>query len=98
MDISGLEINQWWLRAIRLTRAGTGLKVTQIAQVPLPSGVIEGGKLVDHGRFAWALRDFLKKYRFSSTHWIVCLPEGIIYTTYKTFPTLSEDDLKEAIE
>ena len=98
MDISGLEINQFYLRAIRLGRNRGYLKIEKIAEAPLNPGIIENGRLKDPDQFAAILSTFLKKNHFSSPNWIVSIPDDIVYTTYKIFPSLSSEALSEAVE
>lgn len=98
MDVSGLEISQKFLRAIRLSRSGNNLKIAKIAQLALPEGIISNGKVLDPEKFAGILANFLKANHFSSAHWVVSLNEGAIYTTYKIFPDLPSQELDEAVE
>ncbi len=98
MEIPALEINPKFVRAILLGYSGRNLILKKIAEAPLPDGLVSNGRLTNGEQFFQILKDFLRKNHFSSSHWIVSLPEAAIFTTYKTFPNLSEEDLKEAIE
>lgn len=98
MVSSALEINSKFIRAILLGRAGQNLSLKKIAEAPLPDGLIINGRLIDPKNFAQILKNFLRRNHFSSSHWIVSLPEGAIFTAYKTFPNLPEESLKEAVE
>lgn len=98
LDISGLEINQSYLRAIKLGRNRGYLKIEKIAEIPLNPGIVENGHLQDTEQFAKILSLFLKKNHFSSSNWIVSIADDAVFTTYKMFPSLSSESLAEAVE
>jgi Tfp pilus assembly protein PilN len=98
LAIPALEINPKFIRAILLGHSGQNLIIKKIAEAPLPDGLISHGRLTNGENFFQILRDFLRRNHFSSSHWIVSLPEAAIFTTYKAFPNLAEEDLKEAVE
>ncbi len=98
MVVSALEINPKFIRAILLGHARENLSLKKIAEAPLPDGLIVGGRLTNPESFYQILKSFLHQNHFSGSHWIVSLPEGAIFTAYKTFPHLAEENLKEAVE
>ncbi|KKQ74296.1 MAG: hypothetical protein US94_C0008G0011, partial [Berkelbacteria bacterium GW2011_GWB1_38_5] len=98
MDVSGLEISSKYIRAIKVGRVGSSLKVIKIAEVQLPEGIVNNGKIEDAAQFSSSLSNFLKSNKFNSSHWIVTIPENLVYTAYKTFPNLSSEDLGQAVD
>mgnify|MGYP001561258703 CR=1 FL=1 len=98
MEVGGLEINQTFLRAIRLKRVGNNLKLDKVAEVALPAGMIDEGRLKKPAEFSHILKNFLKYNRFSTSSWAVSISEKPIYTTFKTFPQMESNDLAEAVE
>lgn len=98
MEIPALEINPKFVRAILLGHSGQNLILKKIAEAPLPDGLIHNGRLTNGENFFQILKVFLRRNHFSNSHWIVSLPEAAIFTTYKSFPNLAEEDLKEAVE
>lgn len=98
MEVSALEISKNYLRALRLSRKGNSLLVAKYAEMSLANGMIENGLPVKPQEFGITLRNFLRKYRFSGSQWIVSLPNKPVFTTYKTFPNLATEDLNEAVE
>ncbi|MBM2820702.1 MAG: Type pilus assembly protein PilM [Candidatus Berkelbacteria bacterium] len=98
LDISALEINEYFIRAIKLGRTGNNLTIQKIAEINLPEGVILNSRLIKGQDFAQILGNFLKKNHFSSPNWVVSLCEGPIYTTHKIFPNIQTADLDEAVD
>ena len=98
MDISALEISDTNLRALRLARRGNNLVIAKVAQTNLEPNIVAGGRVFDQAKFSQSLKNFLKSNHFSSSHWIISLPTGPVFTAYKTFPNLSQEALDEAVE
>ena len=98
MNVSGLEINQYFVRAIELKRVRGKLSVSALAEEPLVPGTIVNGLLKNRQNFTIALAKLLKNFRGGSSHWIISIPVGGVYTTERVFPKLSSENLKEAVE
>ena len=64
----------------------------------MPEGIVNNGKIEDAAQFSSSLSNFLKSNKFNSSHWIVTIPENLVYTAYKTFPNLSSEDLGQAVD
>ena len=102
MEVSALEINPRFIRAINLSiqgsKSGQSLAIRKVAEAPLAEGLIKDGRLTNSDNFCQTLKQFLRANHFSNSHWIVSLSEGAIYTAYKVFPSLNAEDLAEAVE
>lgn len=94
-NIGGLEITDFALRFLRIENN----KIQQTS-LPLPPGIVSGGKIIDKQKLAAALRrlrdqiDSPKK----KTHIVLVIPAVNVYSQSFTMPIVSEKHLKKTAE
>ncbi len=98
MNISGLEINQYFLKAVRLGQQGKNFVPKKVVFEPLAAGTIVDGLIANVGLFEAALTKLLKNFKPTGSSWVVSLPEKAAFSTRVKFPNLSKENLKEAVE
>jgi len=87
-------------REIRMAQIsyGRGLpKVERFAIGPIPDGVFQGGRLVEPGRLAEAIKDLLRGYRFNSKRAVLGISGRYGVTRMITLPKMTSAQTRDAI-
>lgn len=98
MSVSALEISQYFLRAIRLSKKGNSLVPEAVVEESLKAGTIENGLIKNETAFEESLRLLVKKFRFSGSNWVISLPEAAVFSIYRSFPNIPSENIRETIE
>lgn len=87
-------------REIRMAQIayGRGLpKIERFAIGPIPDGVFSGGRLVEPGRLAEAIKELLKGYRFTAKRAVLGISGKYGVTRMLTLPKMSAAQTRDAI-
>ncbi len=84
------------LRFIRLREDKHGLVPTDFAEVLIPSGCMQGGKIIDQAKFTSFLKDVNKKYNLEFAR--VSIPESQVYSFTLSVDIAARDDIRGSIE
>jgi len=97
----GLDLSDLSIKAVWLEREGNRDVIRSYGSVPLPSGAIIDGEIIDATIVEEAIKTLLKKSGPAkiSTKKVICsLPETKAFLRIITLPRMKEDEVKEAIK
>lgn len=99
MDFIGLDIGTSSIKAVELHREGRGLPRLQLyASSPVPPFQIMSENESDQKAFSKGLSDFISSFPFSTRGAVIALPESQIFTRVISLPSMSEKELKSAMQ
>lgn len=97
----GLDLSDLSMKAVWLNRAGKQDSVVSFGSVPLPTGSVIDGEIMDSGIVQGAIAALLEKAgpKKIRTRQVVCsLPETKAFLRIISLPAMEEDEVKEAIK
>lgn len=92
----GLDFSDATMRFVRLTENVHGLLPTQYAEVAIPEGCMQGGRIIDEKKFTDFLRSVRMEYNLKYVR--VAIPESQTYSFTITIDALAVNDIRGAIE
>ncbi|HDS30117.1 MAG TPA: hypothetical protein ENN67_03650, partial [Firmicutes bacterium] len=85
---------------IRLTQVSMGRGIPRVERYaigPIPDGVFSGGRLVEPVRFAEAIKDLMRGYRFNGKRAVLGISGKYGVTRMITLPKMSAAQTRDAI-
>lgn len=92
----GLDFSDTTLRFMKLTQSIHGLLPDAYAQLTLPEGVLERGRIVDEAKLTAFLKEVRTMHKLSNVR--IAIPESQVYSVTLPIDTAVGDDVRGSIE
>jgi type IV pilus assembly protein PilM len=92
----GLDFSDFTMRFIELAEGSKGLLPKRYAEMPIPAGLMQNGRIINEAKFIGFLADVRKKNNLKYAR--VSVPESQIYSFTLQLDAAAHGDLRGAIE
>jgi type IV pilus assembly protein PilM len=96
-SVVGLDLGSSAVKAVELTPAGSGYRVTAYAAEPIPPDSIVDGSILDAAAVTAAIRRLFKKTRFRSRRVAASVSGNAVIVKKITLPVMTETELAGSI-
>jgi type IV pilus assembly protein PilM len=96
MPCVGLDFSDATMRFIELEEERRGILPKRFAQMEIPSGLLQGGRIVDANAFTTFLKQVREKYKLKYLR--VSIPESQVYSFTLSLDTAASENIQSAIE
>lgn len=97
-SLLGLDIGTSAVRAAEVSMKSDPPTLARFTAVPLPRGAVVGGEIVDIDAVAGALRELVRRGRFTIKHTAIGLANQKVVVRQVEMPAMEEEDLKGALQ
>jgi type IV pilus assembly protein PilM len=92
----GLDFSDATMRFVRLAERRHGLMPVAFAEMAIPEGCMQGGRVINERAFTLFLIEVRKKYKLKYVR--VSIPESQVYSFTLAIDSVAKDDIRGAIE
>lgn len=96
-SIIGCEIMTNEIRAVELTKTGSGYSILAMGYMPLEEGIVEEGFIRDADRFNDAITKLLQMGNFQSSNIAIAVNNENILMRYASFPKVDGEKLRNMV-
>jgi type IV pilus assembly protein PilM len=99
--IFGVDLSDISVKVIQLEKQGGIVELRSFADMAIPLGCIDNGKIVDKAKVAAILKEVVKKAgpKKINTRKVICsIPESKAFLRIINIPNMEEEEIKEAIK